>query len=616
MLSPMAKQPAEGSSQPTVPTRTSTKAFLILALLGLLSQTCAAQDRKGGVVAVLNSGATNKIYRKKGADYRLIFNIWLAVIGRQALEFKIITDKDLETNHLTDYSVLVLPGSVALSDSELNSIQNFVRSGGGLLIQGASGVLRTNGSWRGWDFIKELVGLSEIRALKKKEYKSLYLTLGAGSPITLNLPTGLRLENLFYNENYAGISEKQDAYWSEQLKPLYVSDRNTYYTAIKTARYGDGRVCWFGFNIESISEQPVHQRILLTLFENTLRWLKKEPVVQIAFWPGGKRKAVGLTFDCESNFENLVNLLDRQDAKSLRFTFFMLSSMAQRFPELVRRAATIGEVAIHGDDHSAFRRQSYQTQFQRLRRAREKLQSLAGGEVISFRPPFEEFDKNTLLVLKDLGIRNFFSDYTNSSSPNFQALPQAGSAELGGPPPDLISLPRPNYDDYDLFVEHQLSNDQAIEYIFEDLNRVSKEGGLYVLNMHTTAPWGGLTRERIRVLSTLMDRLRHDDDVWVTTVQEASDWWRERSRMELRATKHPLGLKLYVFNRNEKPVSDLVVEVYAPGPLSDGSFRTTDPNPLYYVDSSEQKLSIKIPVLQPGESKQFIVTTDGQTNQR
>lgn len=600
--------------------RRQIRGWLSVALLCAFTcpVLCAQGRGPAGPMGLLNSEYTERIYQKRRADYPLLFGIWREAVRRQDLDFQVLRDADVEHGDLLKYSALILPGAVALSDAEWQAIERFVQAGGGLLLGGASGTLAPDGAWRGWDRVRHLADLADVRALRKKDFKSLYVTLMGGSPMTLGLPAGLRIENEFHNENYAGVSSTQDAYWAESAKPLLVSDRNTYYTAVKTARFGKGRVVWLGFNLESMSEAPENQQALLTLLGNAMRWAKQEPVAHVALWPQGRQAAVSLTFDCENDFGNLANLLNRHDASKFRFTFFMLSSMAESFPDLVRRSTTLGEVAIHGDDHSIFRAQSYATQAQRLVRAQEKLQWLSGLPVVSFRPPLQRFDANTLTAMRKTGIKNFFSDYTLSSTPFFQAVERSGAvAARSGDGGDntLVTFPRPSYDDYDLFVRYQLSNDQAIDYITEDFNRVEKEHGHYILNMHTTSPWGGLTRHKIRVLSTLMHRLGTRDDLWFPTIGEVGQWWLTRSRIDLKLIRDwDESLRLEITNRNDRPVHDLAVEVYLPDAYRELKLDPTTDAEVgsRRLDKSENKLTVTAPTLAPRSMSHLLLAPGKQ----
>ncbi|MBI1745415.1 MAG: polysaccharide deacetylase family protein [Acidobacteria bacterium] len=605
-----------------------------------------------GPVALVNSEYTQKFYQRRKADYSLLLAMWQEAIRRQGVDYQIITDDDLATRNLLKYSALILPGAAALSDRALASAERYAANGGGLLLGGAVGTLDSAGQWRGWDFVKSLAGLTEVRALRKQDYKSLYLTLIGDSPLTLNLPAGLRIENEFYNENYAGISDRQAAYWADAANPLYVSTPDVFYTALQSAQYGQGRVVWFGFNLESMSNLVENQRALLTLIANSVRWLRQEPMAQVALWPQSKRSAVSLTFDCENDFANLSNLLNRLDVSQFRFTFFMLSSMAEQFPQVVRRATEFGEVAIHGDDHSIFKRQSYNTQLQRLARAQARLQALSEEHAISFRPPLQGFDAQTLLAMSKTGIRNFFSDYNLSSMPYFQSVDRARSASennSGETEPGalatgcteaptypsataggsvfhsswrpkwgtnnaadnaLVTFPRPRYDDYDLFVRYQLSNDQAIKYVAEDFARVDKERGLYVLNMHTTSPWGGLTRRRIRVLSTLIHQLAGRTEIWFPTIREVGEWWRLRSQIDLEVSRDVDNvLRLEITNHNNQHLNDVVVETYLPNAYADVKiFEEAAQVGTCRVEKQQDKWIIRIPALQAREVKHLLLT--------
>src|SRR5262249_26775830 len=125
----------------------------------------------------------------------------------------------------------------------------------------------------------------------------------------------------------------------------------------------------------------------------------------------------------------------------------------------------------------------------------------------------------------------------------------------------IVRIPRPNYDDYDLFVRSPMDSRRAGEYMVADMNQVTGAGGFYVSSMHTTAPWGGLNPDKISALSALL-RALPDRPLWVTTVKEAADWWEKRSHVQIAVTKYSDSvILLQVTNTGRQNLDNLPIEV-------------------------------------------------------
>ena len=102
--------------------------------------------------------------------------------------------------------------------------------------------------------------------------------------------------------------------------------------------------------------------------------------------------------------DHLLELLDRHQAQA---TFFVLGSLAEQSPELLRKVASLGhEIASHGYGHVVIHRLTRREFEIDARRSKEILENLVGRPVLGFRAP--EFSIRTdslwaLEVLAELG---------------------------------------------------------------------------------------------------------------------------------------------------------------------------------------------------------------------
>ncbi len=101
-----------------------------------------------------------------------------------------------------------------------------------------------------------------------------------------------------------------------------------------------------------------------------------EAVIDRSTWP---------RYECRVA-RNTERLLDLFAAHGARATFFFLGWVAERYPELVRRAVAEGhEIASHGYQHQRVTTQQPQEFHADVRRTRELLEDLAGTPVIGYR---------------------------------------------------------------------------------------------------------------------------------------------------------------------------------------------------------------------------------------
>ncbi|MBI1745414.1 MAG: polysaccharide deacetylase family protein [Acidobacteria bacterium] len=567
-------------------------------------------------VALLSSGYSIAAYEKMQANHRVQIGIWSNFLRDAGAEVHVIDDADLEGGLDPKIQVLVVPGSLALSDQARRQVSSFVKAGGGLIVEGASGTRDAQDHWKGWDFIRELSGVEGIEVLPAQGQERRFITLVAGSPLTVQLPAGLKLENGFFGENYAVRSGLSSAYWSEWVRPAAPSA--PYLSAMTRNVYGKGRVVWLGFGLDAMSEAPIMRRALLQLLGNALAWAAEQPLWQVALWPHQEQGAVNITFDCENDFGNLYHVLDMPEAQRLRFTFFMLSSVAQKNPALVKQAATRGEIAVHGDDHAAFSGQTPEDQAQRLTRAQSVLQALSQTAIVSFRPPEQSYDANTLATLRKLGLTNIFADYLGTASPRLEHETKVGRnfrLPFVNNETTLVRIPRPAYDDYDLFGRAPHTANQALELALADMNQIIHDGGLYVSSMHTTSPWGGLNPDKLPVLAGLIKAVQ-GRPIWVATVKETAAWWLERSQIQISVNKYSDSvILLQVTNGNDHALENLPLELHLPQNFTGLDIQSSkvDFHPPKWKASETGRLSVVIPSIKRGESKSYILTAKPNT---
>ncbi|MBO6574810.1 MAG: hypothetical protein JJ896_05310 [Rhodothermales bacterium] len=118
-------------------------------------------------VALLQSDYTKTVHQRLNLsdttttwlDETLLSWRRFLVEKERQISFQDISDQDLENGFLDDYDVLILPSVRAMSDVQIQRIQEFMQQGGSVLATWTPGVYRPDASWRGWSFVEETFGV-------------------------------------------------------------------------------------------------------------------------------------------------------------------------------------------------------------------------------------------------------------------------------------------------------------------------------------------------------------------------------------------------------------------------------------------------------------------------
>jgi peptidoglycan/xylan/chitin deacetylase (PgdA/CDA1 family) len=127
------------------------------------------------------------------------------------------------------------------------------------------------------------------------------------------------------------------------------------------------------------------------------------------FLPGlagqGDPGHIALTFDDGPDQLSTPHFLRLLDARGVRATFFLLGSMAVRFPEVVREMADAGhEIAVHGWAHRPLLLRGNRATYDDLARARDSIGRITGVAPKLFRPPYGVMTAGTHLACRRLGL--------------------------------------------------------------------------------------------------------------------------------------------------------------------------------------------------------------------
>src|SRR5215203_5075745 len=115
----------------------------------------------------------------------------------------------------------------------------------------------------------------------------------------------------------------------------------------------------------------------------------------------------GLEIPCEhwDTYEDRIvptgrRLLAILDEAKVNATFFVLGSVAERHPEIVKEIAAAGhEIGTHGHSHTLIYRQTPDYFRDEMQRSIRVLESLAGERILGHRAPFFSITRQSLWAL-------------------------------------------------------------------------------------------------------------------------------------------------------------------------------------------------------------------------
>lgn len=119
---------------------------------------------------------------------------------------------------------------------------------------------------------------------------------------------------------------------------------------------------------------------------------------------------VALTFDDGPNDTSTVKILDILEQYNVRATFFDLGRLVLNYPEVVKREATLGEVATHTYSHKDLNTLTPEEIEEELRLARDAQKQVLGEYPKLIRPPYGNVNVDVKNLITDMAIVNWNVD--------------------------------------------------------------------------------------------------------------------------------------------------------------------------------------------------------------
>jgi peptidoglycan/xylan/chitin deacetylase (PgdA/CDA1 family) len=474
------------------------------------------------------SKTTTEHFVRTGGNYEVLLNPWRAFFTAARSRYNFTELRDLAPLRERPGGVLVLPSAVALTERERADILSFRAAGGAVLATWATGTRNDQGAWEGWQFLERL-GARAVGEMPSTS-EDRHLVLVGESPVSHSQPAGMRIWMSKTAEPLLRLKgERIGGLFTDWSRVLEDERRGEGAIIFEDGTSPGGRSAVFGFAETTWESHPM---ALYPVIDDTLQFLRREPVIVRAAWPDGKRAAYVLEMDTEDGFPNATRFAEMLRTRGLRGTFYILTSVGVKFPDVVTQLSANFEIGYHGDVHDSFKGQPAVEQERRLRTMRAELSPLLRNPnaALGFRAPLEGYDATTELLLQRNGFRHHAADPQRSEA----RLPLVPKMEDVAMEDALIVLPRTQRDDINL-ARQKLNVEQTTKALIDDFNIAVETGALGWLSVHTQNFEADSTLA-LAMPAALDHFASRAGQAWIASAGQVADWWRNRDRLKLAST--------------------------------------------------------------------------------
>lgn len=505
-------------------------------------------------IILYTSANSTRYFAGIGGNYETLAAPWRAYFADRKHRFKEVhTAAELEK---FSEGVLVLPSAVSLSAAEKAAVAAFRVKGGAVLTTWATGSRDELGAWAGWDFLGSMGARMVGEIAPTLPVNNLMLT--GESPLSHSHPAGQRVFLAKTSEALLRLRGEMVAArfmnWARVTDPERRDEGAIVYSEMGA---NASRSASFAFAESVWESRPL---LLYPVIDDTLGWLGRTPVAVRAVWPGAKRAAQIIEMDTEDGFPNATVFADMMKALDYRASFYVLTSVGVRYPDILARLDHDFEIGYHADVHDGFKGQSAAIQQQRLLTMKAELGSVIGStaQVTGFRAPLESYDATTETLLHQAGIGHHVADpgRTEARLPVFAKMDGVENKDA------LVILPRTQRDDINIATE-QASVEQTAAALIDDFDLAVEMGALGLLSVHSQNFMPGATLTRAMPL--YIDRLKQRrSQIWLTSGTEVANWWRQRDRVKVASYYKGKRVEFNITITGKEPVKDVSLIVMLP----------------------------------------------------
>ncbi len=443
------------------------------------------------------------------------------------INYSVINDGDLESGIKDDFQTLIIPAAKYLSDKEINSVKEFVKKGGSVLLTWQSGVNNELGIYRGWQDWKGLYSINGISEIDTNQIINTCL-IKSSNQISAGIPAGSKISFQIKN------NPVQFTFGKNIFSPILDHSKNSTgeTSSIVYGNAGGGKFIWFGFDILSAAGNKDQIQNFNRMIINSLNWLNNEPVLWLNTWPQNKSNAVVIGYDVDftgTSLQNFINVLNNENVKAQFFIPLNIKNI-----DTLTYLKNYGDITFFEDNYYEWRNIS--PKVDDLKYLESGIEEITGNKINSFRIPAPSFNAENLKALANSGFTT-----VNSTINHSYYLPWFDRKN-----DSMLIIPNTGLDDYDFKSETKnLTSDELAEKYYQNYTLIAGTGGFYILNYHNVYR---CSPGEINAVGTFINKLKND--AWVTTFDGLYNWWEVKTNLTA-------GIKA---NEKEKNVYDVTLK--------------------------------------------------------
>jgi hypothetical protein len=480
---------------------------------------------------------------------------WARAAQASGLGLELVTPASLAELVSEGFAAWVLPRQERLSEVDWAALDAFMATGGGVLLTGRPGVFDERGDARGRLALRRFFPghlFEDVARLPAR------LRAVARGPVLTDLVPGQTLDLLPLRS--ALVTSTGGGLVSESRSGAGV---------LLVGRYRSAPVVWLAFGVDELAGESN------AVLRQALQHVAGRPVLELRAWPGGHRTAALIVVEVGLDAEAAERAVRGLASRGIRPVMVITPEQAEAQPQLVRRLASLGDLALSFDgdvDTPAEGRA-------RLERISHAPVSGLGGLLREARIAHLQASGYRWAVLGELA----------SFAP----------AILGGEAGDaLVTLPVSGAP----VRTHDVA--AVVEGLLAGYERIEALGGLYQVVFDPS--WAG-SSERA-VLEPLVAELR-TRGAWLARGEDVARWWRARQAVGASLSRvGPREVVIGLRNAGDEVVRELTARVYLPA--QDGRPRLKrgrwlSPAPRSRLASDRSWIDLIVPSLDPGESVEY-----------
>jgi len=440
----------------------------------------------GKKIYFLESEVLKKIYKEKNIDYDMYqkrLDNFKTLCLEQGYTASNINSHDLHT--LKDKEILVVLDVMALSDSEVEDIDNFVIHGGHIIFNYTSAYLNANAMFRKDNLVQRLTGLRDVKGENilhdnREDNESIgVLSTRLMSPLASDLAEGKALNFTLYDQ--LPILEtppnlEADAYLTNWTQTKYIQTKKLKKATKETSGlvwHGEkGQGKWVYFSFPSYVFVGPSKNDYAHLFDGMLHYLENDFIIRP--YPYKNLKSViFVSEDSEYKYENLKKFYNLAEKHKFSVTAFCVAKLAQENAALTAKVAKSDyvEIGSHSYSHKKIVGEDSAVYEKEIDGSKILLDKITKQNIIGFRPPREEMDSDMMMMLSDSGYTYVLGDAENTLSPLMKD--------------NLMIIPKHGTDDYSYLINLDWNASKILEQMKYEAGVVSSLNGIYTMSTHT-----------------------------------------------------------------------------------------------------------------------------------